>query len=147
MRWTVGILLYLGLALAWVFVFRWKWLPDYHVLVLTVGLVAWIRTLRRPWSYEVEAERLRLIWQQGETAWQWYDIDWRKEAIFDVKHEEWRGLPALVILTKPETEPQPRLLIVYGHEDEEKVRTQVLPLIETYRRQYRQEVWADRLRS
>lgn len=75
-------------------------------------------------------------------------MQWKQDVVIGVEQDEWRGLPALCINTKMKHyKGLQQLYMVYGHEDQEKVRTQIIPLIEQYRRQYRHELWADNLRS
>lgn len=68
-----------------------------------------------------------------------------KNKVVGIEQDEWQGLPCLKLMVLPASGYT--YILVYSHADEEEVRTKVLPLIEKYRHQYRQKVWADKLRS
>ena len=142
--------LYVGTILFFRFITHRGWHIDFaQIIFLVAGVFAWYRQIKRPWQYVIDQEHLTVIWRQmGGRFWNIFEIRWRRDAIIGVEETEWRGLPALRILRQTKRpERRPDWLIVYAHEDQDKVKTQVLPLIEEYRRQYRQQAWADRLRS
>lgn len=115
-------------------------------LLSTVGYLAiWQAKIKKPWCYELTSKGINLVWwQHGERVWTWHQIQWTQDVICSVTADEWRGFPALCIAVKIKfTKKLQKLYLVYAHEDEEQVRTQVLPLIEHYRQQYRHDFWAN----
>jgi hypothetical protein len=149
-RYAFGLILYTAIILFFGLVVHWGWHIDIAAtLSIIVESVMWRRELKRPWQYKLDKNRMTSIWfELGGRIWRWLSLDWKKCDITTVVETEWRGLPALRVIQQVKySKWRPDLLIVYAHEDAERVRTQVLPLIEQYRRQYRTPVWADKLRE
>lgn len=129
-------------------VLHWKgrifFLQDMTVLVM--GLIAYVWEARKPWYYELNEHRIKLflIHPKLQIA-NLKELEWAKTEVVGVEQDEWEGLPCLKLKVLPASSYS--YILVYSHADEEEVRTKVLPLIEKYRHQYRQPLWADKLRS
>ncbi len=137
----------------------WKWggmKNAYHELLVFVIVYApapvlsffmWRRFEK--WQYVINEKQFRLIeWQYNGRLWQWHGLNWTREVVSSVEEGDWRGLPALYVRTAPK-DPKAALtlVMVYAHDDRDKVVTQVLPLIEHFRGRFRHQFWYDQLRS
>lgn len=120
-----------------------------HLLTLVVAFPLWLYEVKKPWHYVISDRHMSLVlWQFGGRAWQWHDLDWRRDVVLSVETADWRSLPALRVKAKLKgAKREQDLWMVYAPQDQEKVQREVLPLIESYRKQYRHELWADQLRS
>ena len=150
----------------WLFGFGWyvillavyyvAWQHGHHIIdflpqmmIWGLSLPLWLNGRKRPWKYTLDDKRLCLVsWQWKENIWAWYDLAWRNDVILSIEKEEWRSLPALRIQAKLKGHKREQTLwLVYSHQDQQTVNTQLMPLIDRYRRQYRHKLWADLLRS
>ncbi len=129
-------------------VFHWKWRLHFsaEMVPIMIGLIGYVVEARKPWHYLINDHliKLFLIHPKIQLA-NLKELEWAKTEVVSVEHGEWQGLPCLKLKVLPVSGYT--YTLVYGHADEEEVRTKVLPLIEKYRHQYRQELWADKLRS
>ena len=125
-----------------------KWKPHFQVDVVTllIAMVSYTVEVRRPWHYLVNARRIKLFVTHSKIqSAKMQELEWINTEVVGVEPCEWQGLPCYKLKLLPVSSST--YMIVYSHADEEEVRTKVLPLIEKYRHQYRQKVWAHRLRS
>ena len=128
--------------------FHWKWQFHFQadMVVPLIGLVTYTIEVRKPWHYLISDHRIKLfVTHPRYQPARLQDLKWAKTEVVSVEHGEWQGLPCLKLKVLPVSGYT--YTLVYGHADEDEVRTKVLPLIEKYRHQYRQELWADKLRS
>lgn len=111
-----------------------------------IGLATYWKEVRKPWRYEISERVIKLfvINQHSQLA-TLKEVEWAKTEVVGIEQAGWQGLPALMLRVLPPTGLS--YWLIYSPVDEEEVRTKVLPLIEKYRRSYRQELWTDRLRS
>ncbi len=129
-------------------VFHWKWQVHFQadMVVPLIGLVTYTIEVRKPWQYEVNERRIKLFVSHAKFhPARLQELEWAKTEVVGVEQDEWQGLPCLKLKVLPAS--RYTSMLVYSHADEEEVRTKVLPLIEKYRHQYRQPLWADKLRS
>lgn len=128
--------------------FHWKWQfhfqPD--MVMLLIALVGYTVEVKKPWHYLINDRRIKLLvthprYQPARLQ----ELEWAKAEVVGVEPGEWQGLPCLKLRVPPASSYT--YILVYNHADAEEVRTKVLPLIEKYRHQYRQPLWADKLRS
>ena len=128
--------------------FHWVW--QFHLqadMALPVlGLAGYIVEVRRPWQYVVNDQLIKVFVVSPRSRLAKMEaLEWTKTQVIGIEHAEWRDLPCLKLNILPKT--QHEYVLVYGLSEVEEVRAVVIPLIEKYRRQYRQELWADKLRS
>lgn len=128
--------------------FGWKWHFHFQVdmIVPMIGLISYTIEVGRPWHCLINDRLIKLfgvnpMFQIAKME----ELEWAKTEVVGVEHDEWQGLQCLRLKVLPASSYA--YMLVYDHADEEEVRTKVLPLIEKYRHQYRQELWADKLRS
>jgi hypothetical protein len=147
-RLVFAFVIYVGLVCIF-YSLKWNTTTDlFHGIVFVTAIFEWIKqTRQKTWQYVIDQRHLHLVWWEGgsEKVWHWFNIEWRKDAVIGTAFDEWHGLPALRVTI--DSKHVTCLIMVYSLEDEERVRTQILPLIEKYRHQYRQKVWADKMRS
>ncbi len=139
-----------GIAVLVALTFAFKRVPDSVAVVSAfVGAFLWYFQRRKRWHYSISRREITVIWtQMYGRYWDWHTVRWKRQLVLGVEETEWRGLPALRLLGQAKTpRHRPDWLLVYAHEDTERVRNQVLPLIERYRKQCRQDSLAERLRS
>ena len=125
-----------------------KWTPHFQadIIMLLIAMVGYAVEVRRPWHYLINDRRIKLfIVHQKLQPTRMQELEWAKTEVAGVEPGEWQGLPCYRLKVLPAAGYV--YTLVYDYADEEEVRTKVLPLIEKYRHQYRQELWADRLRS
>ena len=127
---------------------HWKWLFHFQmdVVLPLIGLASYMKEVRKPWRYEINQRMIKLfvITPKSRLA-NLKEIEWAETEVTGVVCDEWQGFPCLKVKVLPATDYV--YMMVYDHTEEENVKTNVLPLIETHRRQYRQKLWADVLRS
>ena len=129
-------------------VFHWRW--RFHLqgdLILPlVGLIIYATEAKKPWHYLINDRSIKLfaVTAPGGLA-HLRELEWAKTEVVGIEQDEWQGLPCLKLRVLPASSHL--YMLVYNHSDEEEVRTKVLPLIETHRHQYRQPLWANKLRS
>jgi len=146
------LLLAFGVYVSLCFIFymlKWTTTGDgASVLFFALAIFDWIKqTRRKTWQYIIDEQHFHLIYWDSRLGkfWRWLDIEWKKAAVISVARDEWLGLPALRLTV--DRKYMNDLIMVYALEDAEQVTSLVLPLIEKYRHQYRQKLWADTLRS
>ncbi len=129
-------------------VFHWKWQLHFgsDMVMPLVGLIIYTVEVRKPWQYLINERLIKMfvINPKLQLA-NLKELQWAKTEIVGIEHDEWQGLPCLKLKVLPASSYI--YMLVYSYADEEEVRTNILPLIEKYRHQYRQELWADKLRS
>jgi hypothetical protein len=128
--------------------FHWAWTFYFQgdIVFSTLGLISYVVEVRKPWRYEVNERAIKLFRITPKThLGNLTEVGWAKTQVVGVEQTEWQGLPALSLTVLPSFGYT--YLLVYDLADEEEVKTTVLPMIEKYRRNYRQELWAERLRS
>jgi hypothetical protein len=131
-------------------ILAFKAIPDYYTVIgVPIALVIWISQRRKKWQYTISPQEITVIWSQLRgRSWDWHTVQWKRQAVLGVEETEWRGLPALRLLGQAKNpKHRPDWLIVYAYEDRDKMQTQVLPLIERCRTQYREDSLAERLRA
>ena len=129
-------------------VFHWRWRFHFQadMVVPLIALVSYTLDVRKPWYYLVNDRRIKLfVSHQKLQPARIQELEWAKAEVVGVEPSEWQGLPCYRLKVLPASSYI--YMLVYSHADEEEVRMKVLPLIEKYRHRYRQELWADRLRS
>ena len=111
-----------------------------------IGLISYTVEVRKPWHYLINDRRIKLfVTRPRLQPARLQELEWAKVEVACVEQDEWYGFPCLKLKVLPTSSYA--YMLVYDQTDEEEVRTKVLPLIEKYRHQYRQELWADKLRS
>lgn len=151
-RWFLLILL-AGLGLDGVYyllcvAFHWTWSSYclYDSALPIYGMIAFAMEVRKPWRYEINERAIKLFVITPKTRFgNLKEIGWAKTEVVSVEQAEWQGLPVISLTVRPASGYT--YLLVYNSADEEEVKTKVLPLIEKYRHNYRQELWADKLRT
>ncbi len=129
-------------------VFHWQWRFHFQadMVVPLIGLISYTLEVRKPWHYLINDRRIKLfVGHQKLQPARMQELEWTKTEVVGVEPGEWQGLPCYKLKVLPASSCV--YALVYDYADEEEVRTNVLSLIEKYRHQYRQELWADRLRS
>lgn len=121
----------------------------YMPLMFVIGYSNYKASINERWQYTIDKNGIRVMWwQMRKSTWFWRTVGWRNGAVVGVQHQKWQGWPALRVLVESKNpNHQPTLLLVYAHEDADTVQNVVLPLIESYRQQYRHPLWADTLRQ
>lgn len=129
-------------------VFHWTWRFHFQadVILPILGLFSYARDVRKPWHYELNARQIKLfVINPMYHLANLKELEWAKTEVVGIEQGEWQGLPCLKLRILPTSSYI--YTLVYSHADEEEVRVKVLPLIEKYRHQYHQKIWADKLRS
>ena len=127
---------------------HWKWRFHFQadMLLPVFGLLAYILEVRKPWHYEVNERFIKLLVVNPKSQLaSLRELHWAKTEIVGAERAEWQGMPSLRLTVLPARGHE--YLVVYTFADKEEVESKVLPLIEKYRRQYRQQHWTDNLRS
>ena len=128
--------------------FHWTWKLHFQgdMILPLLGMAAYVLEARKPWRYEINERAIKLFVVTPRTHLaNLKEIAWAKTEVVGIEQAEWQGLSALKMTVLP-TSPYVYWL-VYSPSDEEDVEIKVIPLIEKYRRSYRQEIWADKLRT
>jgi len=122
-------------------VFHWQWRFHFQadMVVPLIGLISYTLEVKKPWHYLINARRIKLfVTHQKFQPARMHELQWTKTEVVGVEPSEWQGLPCYKLKVLPASSYV--YALVYGHADEEEIRTKVLPLIEKYRHQYRQEI-------
>ena len=129
-------------------VFHWQWRFHFQadMVIPLIALVSYTLEVKKPWHYLINDRRIKLfVTLHKLQPARMQELEWAKIEVVGVEPGEWQGLPCYRLKVLPASSGVHTL--VYDYADEAEVTLKVLPLIEKYRLQYRQELWADRLRS
>ena len=128
--------------------FHWKWQMNLlaDLVPPLLGMVSYAWEIRKPWFYAINEQHIKLfVFDPKSRSANLTELTWKKTEVVAVEQDEWQGLPRLNLKVLPDLGHT--YALVYSHDEDEEIRTKVLPLIEKYRHQYRHELWADKLRS